>query len=95
VVLESGSTTCTSQNFEAIQAEIEKTVNNSDVQAVSNSLLIWHTSFELTGEPSLPNNPLLFGQNISALAGMMIALLLGLVFFSIDLPSKSETEGVR
>jgi hypothetical protein len=95
VILESGSASCNGQNFAAIQAEITKTVSDPDVQGTSNSLLIWHTSFELTSRPSLPNEPALFGQNLSALAGMAVALLLGLVLFSIDFPAKSGTESDR
>ena len=95
VVLESGSASCNGQNFAAIQAEIDKTVSSPELKSVSNSLLILHTSFELTDEPSLPNEPALFGRNLFALAGMVITLLLGLVLFSIDFPSKSGTESAH
>ncbi|MHC1740745.1 MAG: Wzz/FepE/Etk N-terminal domain-containing protein [Anaerolineaceae bacterium] len=86
VILESGSTSCGNQNYEMIQSEIKKIVDDPSTQIASDSLILLHTSFELTDEPNLPNSPVLFGQNISALAGILIAMFLGLVAFSTDFP---------
>lgn len=95
VVTEFSSSACNSQNVASIQSEIKKAIDDPEMKLSSGSLLFLHTSFELTGEPSLPSSPALFGQNISAFAGMLIALIVGLVLFSIDFPTRKKPEGVR
>ena len=95
VVQESGSAACNIQNISAIQKEIQNAINDPAVRAETGSLLLLHTSFELTAEPDLPGSPILLAQNLSALTGMLIALLLGLVLLSIDFPIRNKSESTR
>ena len=95
VVQESGSAACNIQNISSIQKEIQNAINDPTVRAETGSLLLLHTSFELTAEPDLPGSPILLAQNLSALAGMLVALLLGLVLLSIDFPIHFKLESAR
>jgi hypothetical protein len=91
VMSESVSSVCTGQNFSALRDEIKKVVVDPASELDSGSLLILHTSFELTNVPDLPTKPVLFAQNISALAGVLISLLIGLIVISLDFPRRKKT----
>jgi hypothetical protein len=93
VDLESGSTSCTYKDFSQLQNEIQKVINDPQSQIVSGSLLFLHTSFALTDSPSLPEGPVLLGQNISALAGMLLGLIIGLFIFSTNLIPEPKIKG--
>lgn len=84
VVSESGSAICNNQNMTQLQTEIKQVFDDPNSKLTSASLLLLHTSFELTNAPDLPTSPVLLAQNISALAGIVIALIVGLVILSID-----------
>ena len=93
VVLESNSTSCNVQNIPLIQSEIKKAVDDPEMNLASSSLTLFHTSFQLTTEATLPGAPVLFSQNTSALAGMLIGLIIGLVLLSIDFPIWAKDKG--
>ena len=93
VVVEANSSDCNPQNFAQIQSEIVKVVNDPEMQLSSGSLLLLHTSFALTTQPTLPRSPVLFSQNILALAGMLVALVVGLILLSINFPTKTNENG--
>jgi hypothetical protein len=84
VVLESGSSMCASDDFASIQKEIKTIVDDPASQIASGSLLVMHTSFELTQTPSLPGSPVLFAQNLAGLAGVLIGLVIGLTILSFE-----------
>lgn len=84
VNIESGSAVCNLENYQAIQSEIDKGVEGEKPVDQATSLILLHTSSEITQAADLPGSPVLFKQNYSALAGMVLALVLGLILFSID-----------
>jgi hypothetical protein len=88
VVSESGSTICTSQNIANLQKEMSQILTDPNSQIDSSSLSLLHISFELTEVPELSASPVLFAQNISALAGILIALIIGLAVISIDFSNR-------
>ena len=83
VILESGSSECESRDFASIQQEINSIVTDPSSQIASGSLLVSHASFELTQTPSLPGKPVLFAQNLSGLAGVLLGLIAGLILLAI------------
>lgn len=86
VIVDSSSSVCNLQNYSAIQSEIDRSVQADNAADSGNSLLLLHTSFEITENPSGTNSPVLFNQSICALGGMLLALAAGLIIFSIDFP---------
>lgn len=84
VNVESGSAVCNLENYQAIQSEIDKGVEGEKPVEQGASLILLHTSSAVTQAADLPGSPVLFKQNYSALAGMILALVLGLILFSID-----------
>ena len=84
VVVDSTSSVCNQMTYESIQKEIEKVVSENNSSDSANSLLILHTSSEITQSASYSASPILLGQNTSALAGMLLGLIAGLFFFSHD-----------
>ncbi|MEA5079005.1 MAG: hypothetical protein VB013_10590 [Anaerolineaceae bacterium] len=77
VVADASSALCPEKDLTEVKKEIDAIANDPKFQEVWNSLALSHTSFELTGEATLPTSPVLFGRNISVLAGALIGLLLG------------------
>jgi len=90
VVVEANSTTCNAQTFTQIQNQLKDIASDPDLQISSGSLLLLHTSFALTTQATLPGSPALYAQNLLALAGMLIALIVGLVVLSLDFPVKNK-----
>jgi len=77
VVADASSALCPEKDLTEVKKEIDAIANDPKLQEVWNSLALSHTSFELTGEATLPTSPVLYGRNISVLAGALIGLLLG------------------
>ncbi|MPM45367.1 hypothetical protein SDC9_92054 [bioreactor metagenome] len=77
VVADASSALCPEKDLTEIKKEIDAIANAPKLQEVWNSLALSHTSFELSGEASVPTSPVLYGRNISVLAGALIGLLLG------------------
>ena len=86
VIVDSSSSVCNLQNYAAIQSEIDRTVQAGNTADEGNSLLLLHTTYEITETPSRSDTPVLFKQSISALGGMLLALAVGLIVFSLDIP---------
>lgn len=88
VVVDASSALCPEKDLTEVKKEIDAIANDPNLQEVWNSLALSHTSFELTGEATLPSSPVLYGRNISALAGALIGLLLGVGLVNSGLLNK-------
>jgi capsular polysaccharide biosynthesis protein len=86
VNIESGSAVCNLENFQTIQSEIDKGVEGEKPGDEKANLILLHTTSEITQAADYSGSPVLFKQNYSALAGMILALVLSLILFSIDFP---------
>jgi hypothetical protein len=84
VVVDSTSSVCNQMTYESIQKEIEKVLSENAASESADSLLILHTSSEITQSASYSASPVILGQNTSALAGMLLGLIAGLFFFTHD-----------
>ncbi len=88
VVADASSALCPNEDPIQLKAQIATLANDPDLKQVWNSLALLHTSFELTNDANLPSAPVLFGRNISVLAGALIGLLLGVVLVNSGLLNK-------
>lgn len=84
------SASCTVDNLDRIRAEMEKAAGDPELMDYRTSLMLSHTSFELTTEATSPSNPVLRSRNLMVLAGALIGLCLGLVLFSNGWPKIKE-----
>lgn len=90
VVADASSALCPDKDPAEVKSEISALANDPDLKPVWNSLALSHTSFELSGEATLPSSPVLSGRNISVLSGALIGLLLGVVLLNSGLLNKKN-----
>lgn len=95
VVVDAGAALCPELDVAQVKDRLAQIAKDPELQMVWNALALSHTSFELTGEASLPISPVLNGRNIHALAGMLVGLILGVWLISSDLLPKLKKTGAQ
>ena len=95
VVLDPVSSSCNYQNLPAIQAEIQRVMQDPVMLMTVRTIQLNQISFELTTTPTTPSSPVLFSQNLSTLFGSLIGLLIGLWLISAGLPGKLFSRGSK
>jgi len=86
VVIDPVSQECSISDVNAIREAMTTAIASTGSLDYRRSLILFHASFELTTEPTLPASVAVFSRSIMVLAGAFIGLLAVLIFFIIELP---------
>lgn len=90
VMVDPASVECNTQNLDEIRQEIAEAAENTSGINYSTSLILTHTSYALTTEPTLPSSPVLLARGWMVFAGAMIGLCLGFILFLSDWPKEKQ-----
>lgn len=77
VLVDPSAALCPELDVAQVKARIDQIASDPDLKMIWHSLALAHTSFDLTEESTVAS-PVLFGRNISVLAGSLIGLIVGI-----------------
>jgi hypothetical protein len=90
VVVEPSSASCSAQNVDSLRDEMAAAAEQAGNSNFYTTLIISHTSFEMTTSPTLPSSPVMNARGFLVIAGALIGLIAALILFICDWPKVKQ-----